>query len=71
MRTPEALLEVIEMRIEGRPDAHRVDPAWSIEATLILAHQVKRIADLLEESAIENDDGSHTLYAFIGMERIG
>ncbi len=61
MRDPEALLEVMEMRNEAHPDARRVDPAWSIEATLILAEQVKRIADLLDEWSI-GSEGNRTLF---------
>ncbi len=61
MRDPETLLEVMTMRNESYPDAMPLDPAWSIEAMLILAEQVKRIADLLESITWEPDDQQRAL----------
>ncbi len=49
MRDPELVLEIMEARKEIDTYHQEIDdPAFQIEATLILAEQVKRIADLLE-----------------------
>ncbi len=62
MRDPELVLEVMETRKDRNTYSPGIDdPAFQIEATLILAHQVKRIADLLDEWSI-GDEGNRTLF---------
>ena len=59
MRSPGDLLDTMEIQMDRGVDQNM--PYRQIEATLILAQQVKRIADLLDQSSI-GDEGNRTLF---------